>query len=492
MPAARELFCRTSRSVARNMTVHARSLTSSGTPGATSNGSPPSQHINEKLASPLVGPLKGAWQPSIPPLHMQSRAASGLLAQEAETQLDSDDNHAPRLRDVSSKDLVVRRTQTPRALPPLSELKWGALYSDHMLTIPFTSGSGWAAPVIEPLGPLQLHPCAQVLHYGLECFEGMKAYRGPDGRVRLFRPDRNMARLASSCQRLHLPPFDQAEFLECIKALLREDREWVPAQEGFSLYIRPTAIATTPHLGVAPPSEALLFVVMSPGGPYFPEGLKPIKLLVDLENARAYPGGVGDKKLGGNYAPTILPQSAAALKGCSQVLYVLKDEQDGPGEEGGLVGESGAMNVFFLFRKEGARGGLELVTPPLDGLILPGVTRSSVLELVRTWGEVEVSERPLRLKELEAAGSSGRLLEMFGTGTAVVVQPISSLLLPDGREVTAPYNDEATKYWSERREGQSTPAGGEVSASLTGRVYRGLLDIQYGLVESKWSVPIDQ
>lgn len=181
--------------------------------------------------------------------------------------------------------------------------------------------------------------------------------------------------------------------LECIKALLRVEQDWIPDMEGFSLYIRPTIISTHPHLGMGPSGSAAIFCVLSPVGPYFPDGLKSVKLLVDKTNVRAFPGGIGDSKVGGNYAPTIVPQLRALGRGCQQVLFVLDD-----GRDGGAIGESGAMNVFFLMRK--SDGQLELVTPPLNGVILPGVTRDSVLALTRSFGGIQVSERRLSWDEV--------------------------------------------------------------------------------------------
>ncbi|XP_024401549.1 uncharacterized protein [Physcomitrium patens] len=398
---------------------------------------------------------------------------------------------APLPSDIRYEDLVITRSKHLQVKPKLdaTTLKFGAVYSDHMLQASWKDGLGWTAPSIDPLGPISLHPCAQVLHYAVECFEGMKCYKGKDGRLRLFRPDMNMDRLARSAARLTLPHFDKVELLECIKELLRVERDWVPDKEGFSVYIRPTMIGTHPFLGVGPTREALLFVVLSPVGPYFPSGLKPIKLYVETQNVRAFPGGVGDKKIGGNYAPTILPQLNGSHLGCSQVLFVLQDGNS----TGGLVGESGSMNMFFLIRQEGKDGDLELVTPPLDGLILPGVTRDTVLTLARGFGGMKVSERPLRFDELERAAETGRLLEVFGTGTACMIQPVMGLVKKDHTEIAIPFNEEAAKYWLAKPPGiAALPdlSGGE-PFSLCGRLSRALLDVQYGYIDSQWSIMVD-
>ncbi|KAG0568519.1 hypothetical protein KC19_6G025400 [Ceratodon purpureus] len=367
-------------------------------------------------------------------------------------------------------------------------LKFGAVYTDHMLQVSWKDGLGWTAPSIDPLGPISLHPCAQVLHYAVECFEGMKVYKGKDGQLRLFRPEMNMDRLARSAARLTLPKFDKVELLECIKELVRVERDWVPDAEGFSVYIRPTMIGTHPFLGVGPTREAMLYVILSPVGPYFPSGLKPIKLYVETENVRAFSGGVGNYKIGGNYAPTILPQLRGSHLGCSQVLFVMQDGKS----KGGLVGESGSMNIFFLIRQEGESGELELVTPPLDGLILPGVTRDTVLKLARGFGDMKVSERPLHFDEVERASESGRLLEVFGTGTACMIQPVVGLVMKDS-EITVPFDGDAAKHWLAKAPGTAAlpNSSSDEPLSLCGRLSRALLDVQYGHVDSEWSVVIE-
>lgn len=393
--------------------------------------------------------------------------------------------------DIRYEDLVITRSEHIQVKPKLdaTTLRFGAVYSDHMLQASWREELGWTAPSIDPLSSVSLHPCAQVLHYAVQCFEGMKCYKGKDGRLRLFRPDMNMDRFAHSADRLTLPQFDKVELLECIKELLRIERDWVPDEEGFSIYIRPLLIGTHPFLGVCPTREAMLFVILSPVGPYFPSGLKPIKLYVETQNVRAFPGGVGDTKIGGNYAPTLLPQLNGTQLGCSQVLFVLQDGNPG----GGLVGESSSMNVFFLIQQDGENRELELVTPPLDGLILPGITRDSVLTLARGFGNMKVSERPLRFNELEGAAENGRLLEVFGTGTACMVQPVMGLVMKDQTEIVVPFNNEAAEYWLAKPPGTAGlphSSAGE-PLSVCGRLTRALLDAQHGHVDSKWSVAID-
>ncbi|GAB4819863.1 hypothetical protein N2152v2_006909 [Parachlorella kessleri] len=359
---------------------------------------------------------------------------------------------------------------TPQPRVNLEDLKFGTCFTDHMFLAEHTAEAGWGQPAIKPFGFIPLHPAAQVLHYGMCCFEGMKAYQGVDGRARLFRPDMNMARFHRSSQRLQLAEFDPQELLECIKELLRVDRAWLPAKEGYSIYIRPFMFSSAHVLGVAKTTRSMVSVVLSPVGPYFPTGLRPISLFVDELHRRAWPGGVGDVKVGGNYAPTIQPQvEAAAAFGTQQVLYTLNPTHT-PFSEEAVFAECGAMNMFFLLEQRG--GGRELVTPRLDGTILPGVTRDSILQLARGWGEFEVSERQLTLREVKEAAKEGRLLECFGAGTACIVQPVGVLLRANGDVMTAQYQ-----------------AGDLRSVAL--RAQRQLLDIQYGRQPHPWSVAIE-
>jgi branched-chain amino acid aminotransferase len=360
------------------------------------------------------------------------------------------------------------------------------VFTDHMLLAEHAAGEGWGRPALRPFGPLQLHPAAQVLHYGMACFEGMKAYMGPDGRPRLFRPAMNAARLRRAAARLQLADFEPEELLACIRELLRVDAPWLPSREGHSLYLRPFMFSSARALGVAKATRTTLSVVMSPVGPYFPSGLKPIALFVDEVHCRAWPGGVGDVKVGGNYAPTIRPQvEAAAAHGAAQVLYTraataaaAAAAAGAGGGAGGVdpddaeVAECGAMNIFFLLDRVGG-GGRELVTPPLDGTILPGVTRDSILGLARAWGEFEVSERRLSVGEVARAAAEGRLVEAFGCGTACVVQPVGALLRAQGQVYVPKVSDPGHP------------------GALAPRLQRALLDIQYGRVEHPWSEVVE-
>ena len=262
--------------------------------------------------------------------------------------------------------------------------------------------------------------------------------------------------------RLFLPGFEGEALVSCIKELVKLGQQWIPTSDGFSLYLRPTAIATDSALGLADPKKAKIFVFSCPVGPYYAEGFKPIKLLADDVNVRAWPGGVGAVKVGGNYGPTIAPQMAAAKYGASQVLWLYPNDDDL------FVTEVGAMNVFFVI--ESKSGGTELITAPLDGTILPGVTRRCILELARESGEMIVSERDLGMKEIVEASKEGRLLEAFGAGTAAVVAPIKTIMF-QGEDINLPT--------------------GEVIGPTAQAMWDRITDIQYGRVEHEWSVIVD-
>lgn len=351
-----------------------------------------------------------------------------------------------------------------------------------MLKADWTAAGGWTAPAVCPLRHFSLHPGSQTLQYGAHCFEGMKCYAGADGRLRLFRPELNMQRFLRSCTRLALPAFDTQELLQCVKALLRVESRWVPRKPGFALYLRPTVMATTPFLGVGPPSDATLYVVLSPCGPYTPGPPRAVTLYLEEQVVRAAPGGVGEFKVGGNYAPTILPGlSALRAHGATQVLYTYKPD-NGPR----VVSEGGAMNVFFVVRHKCGGDGdgkvvRELMTAPLDGTILPGVTRASILELALQRSQsgdepgLRVSERPITVDELVEASNDGRLEEVFCTGTAAVVLPVECLVRHTGERVSAhPFN----------------PAPG---AMLSTRLGDALADIQYGRTQPhEWQCAIDE
>ncbi|KAF8895038.1 branched-chain amino acid aminotransferase II [Gymnopilus junonius] len=374
------------------------------------------------------------------------------------------------LPDIDASRLVVNLTEKPKPLPLPSALKFGHTFTDHMLTIPWSTESGWGIPQIQSYGPLALEPSSTVLHYAQTIFEGMKAYQDPQGNIRLFRPDMNMKRMQTSARRIALPTFNGNELLELIKELVRLDKQWIPTEPGHSLYIRPTLIGTQRAIGVSPPNEALLFVILSPVGPYYPDGFKPVALYGTTEYVRAAPGGTGAYKLGVNYAPGILPQSFAAQKGYAQNLWL-----HGPDHH---LTEVGTMNLFVAFHKD---GGIELATPPLDGMILPGVTRDSVLTLAREHAsgayplpgvpkDLIVSERPVTMTEVKEASQSGRLVEMFGAGTAAVISPVDRIgYLGDDVHI---------------------PTGKDGMGPISRAVWTELVGRQTGAIPHPWSVVI--
>ncbi|KAM6957424.1 LOW QUALITY PROTEIN: branched-chain-amino-acid aminotransferase, cytosolic-like [Aplochiton taeniatus] len=354
-------------------------------------------------------------------------------------------------------DLTVEHNPAPKPKPDPSTLVFGKQLSDHMLTINWSEKDGWGAPQIKPFQNLSIHPASSALHYSIQLFEGMKAFRGVDNHIRLFRPMLNMQRMARSAERSCLPEFDKGELLKCIKKLVEVDQEWVPYSLDASLYVRPTFIGLEPSLGVSRPGHALLFVILGPVGPYFTTGsFSPVSLLADPLYVRAWKGGVGAYKMGGNYGPSIAIQSEAVKQGCQQVLWLYGEEEQ--------ITEVGTMNLFIYWTNQ--QGERELVTPPLDGIILPGVTRQSLLDLAREWGEFKVTERTVRMKELLDAVDSGRVLEVFGAGTACVVCPVGSLLYK-GATVQIPTM-------------QNGP-------DLAKRFHKELTDIQYGRNSSDWA-----
>lgn len=365
------------------------------------------------------------------------------------------------LAGINPSALVVEKTPSPRPkFADKNALVFGKEFTDHMLEIEWDQKVGWKAPKISQYHNLSLSPASSSLHYALQCFEGMKAYIDDAGKVRLFRPLENAQRLNNSATRLRLPNFDEKAFLKCLNEFVKVDKEWIPKGKGYSLYLRPTLISTQNTLGVGPASSALLFVIASPVGPYYPSGFKPVRLLADEVNVRAWPGGTGSFKLGANYAGGIQPQTEAAAKGFSQILWLLGDQ----------VTEVGTMNMFVLWKNK--NGKQELITPPLDGTILPGITRDSILSLCRKWGEFEVSEKKFTITDMMEASKEGRLLEAFGAGTAAIVSPIESITYK-GSEIKVPVKPELG------------------SGPLAKRILDTILSIQYGEGSNEWSVVVE-
>ncbi|KAJ8023559.1 Branched-chain-amino-acid aminotransferase, cytosolic [Holothuria leucospilota] len=358
-------------------------------------------------------------------------------------------------------DLQVQKSTNLKEKPDPDTLIFGKNFTDHMLTIEWSSTEGWHAPKISPFANLSLHPASSVFHYAVELYEGLKAYRGVDGSVRVFRPYENMKRMLNTAARATLPLFDSAELVQCIAHLVNLDIDWVPPSTTSSLYIRPTFIGIEPSLGINNSNKALLFVILCPVGPYFKTGtFSPVSLYADTANVRAWKGGVGNFKLGSNYGPTIHPQKAAEKMGCQQILWLYGEDH--------YLTEVGTMNIFILWENE--NGEKELLSPPLDGTILPGITRKSLLELGEEWGEFKVSERPITMPQLATALRQNKVHEMFGAGTACVVCPVGSIL-----------------YQGEQFEVPTMKDGGK----LCSRFYQTLMDIQYGRMEHRWSYTVN-
>lgn len=311
------------------------------------------------------------------------------------------------------QEITMERNTNPKQKPTdQTKLGFGNYFTDHMFLMNYDEGAGWHNPRIVPYGPIALDPAAMCLHYGQEVFEGMKAYRTQDGRILLFRPDRNMARLNSSNDRLCIPAIDEAFAVEAIRQLVQVDADWIPTEDGTSLYIRPYIFAVDAHVGVHPAHHLIFAVILSPVGAYYPEGLNPVKIYVENQYVRAVRGGMGNTKTGGNYAASLKAQEEAEKAGYTQVLWL-------DGVERKYVEEVGTMNVFFVIDDE-------IITPELQGSILPGVTRMSCIELLKSQG-YRVSERKLSIDEVARAADEGRLKEAFGSGTAAVISPIGEL-----------------------------------------------------------------
>ena len=311
------------------------------------------------------------------------------------------------------QEIRVELTEHPQPKPTdSSKLGFGTIFTDHMFIMNYDEGEGWHDARIVPFGPIELSPAAMCLHYGQSVFEGMKAYRAVDGRILLFRPDKNMARLNSSNDRLCIPQIDEAFSQKAIEKLVSIEKDWIPSAEGTSLYIRPFIIGIDPHIGVHPAQHLLFIVLCSPVGAYYPEGLNPVKIYVETNYVRAVKGGMGYTKTAGNYAASLKAQDEAEKQNYTQVLWL-------DGVERKYIEEVGTMNVFFVI-------GDEIVTPALQGSILPGITRMSSIELLKSWG-MKVVERKLSIEELAQAAENGQLKEAFGTGTAAVISPIGHL-----------------------------------------------------------------
>ncbi len=314
-------------------------------------------------------------------------------------------------------EIKITKTTTPKAKPASTDnLGFGKIFTDHMFIMNYTEGKGWHDARIEPYANLSLSPASMVFHYGQEMFEGMKAYMGDDGKARLFRPDMNAKRTNASNERLCIPELPEDMFVEAVKAIVEVDKDWIPTAEGTSLYIRPFIIATDDFLGVAPSKTYLFIIILSPSGAYYASGLAPVGIWIEDDYVRAVKGGMGFAKTGGNYAASLAAQVKAHDGGYSQVLWL-------DGVERKYIEEVGAMNIFFKIDGK-------IVTPMLNGSILPGITRDSVINVCKHWG-YEVEERKISVDELLEAQKSGKLEEVFGTGTAAVISPVGKLRFKD-------------------------------------------------------------
>ncbi|NMP37636.1 MAG: branched-chain amino acid aminotransferase [Clostridiales bacterium] len=348
------------------------------------------------------------------------------------------------------QEIKIELTKNKKAKPAdQSKLGFGNYYTDHMFVMNYDEGEGWHDARIVPYANLALDPAAMCLHYGQEVFEGLKAYRTPDGGIALFRPEKNMARMNLSNERLCIPQLDEAFAVEAIKKLVEVDEDWIPTAEGTSLYIRPFIIAVDPHVGVHPAHHLLFIIILSPVGAYYPEGLNPVKIYVESKYVRAVKGGMGFAKTGGNYAASLKAQDEADKAGYTQVLWL-------DGVERKYIEEVGTMNVFFVIDNE-------VITPALQGSILGGITRMSCIELLRSWG-YKVTERRLSVEEVAVAAKEGRLNEAFGSGTAAVISPIGELK----------WDDDIMKI-----------NNGEIGP-ISQKLYDGLTAIQWGKAEDKF------
>lgn len=342
-----------------------------------------------------------------------------------------------------SMPIQVNKTVNSKQKPDMSNLGFGTYFTDHMFIMDYSADKGWHSPRIEPYAPIPFDPSIMAFHYGQAVFEGMKAYKSLTGKIQFFRPKQNVLRLNQSNERLCMPALDVDFAFDAIRKLVEVDQDWIPTAEGASLYIRPFVIAVDPYLGVRPSLTYKFIVIMSPVGLYYPEGLNPVKIFVEPNYVRAVRGGIGFAKAAGNYAASLLAQKNAKEKGYSQVLWLDAIEKK-------YVEEVGTMNVFFKINDE-------VITPPLEGSILPGITRDSVIQLLKSWN-IKVVERRITIDEVYKAYEENTLVEAFGTGTAAIIAPIGELI----------YN-----------ENKITLNDGKIG-ELSSKVYQTMTDIQFG------------
>jgi len=343
-------------------------------------------------------------------------------------------------------ELSITRSKNLKSKPDDANLGFGTIFTDHMFNMDYSLDGGWQAPRIEPYGSIEMDPATMFLHYGQGVFEGLKAYRTDSGQIQLFRPQENLKRLNRSCRRICIPEIDEVFALDAMKQLIALEKDWVPGAPETSLYIRPTIIAMDPFLGVRASHTYRYFIILSPVGAYYPGGFNPIKILVTSDYVRAVRGGVGEAKTPGNYAASLLAGEKAHDAGYTQVLWL-------DGVEQKYLEEVGAMNIFFVIDDE-------IITPELNGSILPGITRKSVIALAKHWNE-KVTERKLSIDEVIDAHAAGRLKEVFGAGTAAVISPVGQIK----------YGDQVITI----NDNQTGP--------VAQKYYNAITDIQYGKAE---------
>ena len=353
------------------------------------------------------------------------------------------------------QDIRVELAAARKEKPADDVLGFGKYFTDHMFLMNYDMEQGWHDARIVPYGPFELDPSAMVLHYAQEIFEGMKAYRTAGGAIQLFRPDQNAKRLNSSCERMCIPPIDEDLFVEAVRKLVEVEADWVPHSDGTSLYIRPFIFATDANLGVHASHTYLFAVICSPVGSYYAEGINPVKIYVENEDVRAVKGGTGFTKCGGNYAGSIRASERAEKQGYSQVLWL-----DGVHRK--YIEEVGSMNVMFKVAGK-------VITPALTGSVLPGITRKSCIEMMKSWG-MEVEERLITAEELFEAAAAGTLEEAWGTGTAAVISPIGEM------------------GWEDKH----TVINGGKIGPVAQKLYDNLTGIQWGKVEDTfgWTVKV--
>jgi branched-chain amino acid aminotransferase len=352
--------------------------------------------------------------------------------------------------------IEIQRTRTPKPRPAASELGFGRYFTDHMFLMDYEPGRGWVGARVVPYGPVQVEPAACALHYGQTIFEGLKAFPDAAGRIRVFRLGDHLARFNQSARTLCIPEVDADLVGRGVRTLLALDAPWMPEGEGTSLYIRPLIVATEPFLGVRPAESYLLCVFLCPVAGYYSKGAAPVRIWVEEKYTRAAPGGLGTAKTGANYAASLRAAEEAKARGFEQVLWLDAREHK-------YVEEVGTMNLFL-------RVGDEVITPPLEGTLLAGITRASVITLLRHWG-IKVSERRISIEEIRTAHARGGLQEVFGSGTAAVISPVGEL----------GFADTSLKL-------------GDTAGPVASRLKQTITDIQYGRAPDPfgWLTPVEE